>query len=228
MKTSEAINELATAYAKAQGEIKDAAFDSVNPHFKSKYASLTAGLIQIRAVFSKNGLSIIQTPFSTDHAYFLSTKILHSSGQWLESELKLILQKNDMQGLGAALTYARRQAAFAFAGIAGDEDLDGAVDMPKPEQRKPTPNPAPKAPTRVNVADQAKPNEAQIKRLYTLANLANWSRDQAKAYMSISFKITSTKDLNLNQYDSFCNLLEQKKTYDDVMFEKQAEPKGMN
>ena len=125
IKQSDQLNELLAASAKAQGDLKDAAFDSQNPHFKSKYASLSSGLQEIRPVFSKHGLSISQFPCSIPEGYFLVTLLGHGSGQWIQSWMKLTTQKPDMQGVGAALTYARRQMAFAVAGISGDEDDDG-------------------------------------------------------------------------------------------------------
>lgn len=125
MKTSTEINELATALSKAQGELKDAAMDSVNPHFKNEYASLDSMLKEIRPTFSKYGLSFVQFLETANERFCLTTRLMHASGQWLEGELSLILNKNDMQGIGSATTYARRYSLQAIAGINQEKDDDG-------------------------------------------------------------------------------------------------------
>ena len=152
MKTSEQLNELADALAKAQGEIKNAKKDSKNPHFKNDYASLESVLDEVRPAFCKHGLSLFQSPRSDESGHWLDTRLLHKSGQWIEETMRLILFKVDMQGLGSAITYARRYSASALAGIhQTDDDAQAAVAKPltaspavinKPAQ--PTPAVAPK------------------------------------------------------------------------------------
>lgn len=126
MNKSETIEALADALSKAQGEIEDASKDSTNPAFKSKYADLASVLSSIRPVFAKHGLSLTQCP-SYNHETKLvevTTLLMHKSGQWIESTLSSPLSKSDAQGIGSALTYCRRYAAAAVAGI-GQEDDDG-------------------------------------------------------------------------------------------------------
>jgi hypothetical protein len=132
MKMSEQINELATALSKAQGEIKNAVKETKNEFFKSKYADLAAVLEEARKALSKHGLSIVQTTDRREDAIYLITTMLHISGQWVDSELPLILQKQDMQGLGSALTYARRYSLAAICGIAQEDD-DGNLASKKPD-----------------------------------------------------------------------------------------------
>lgn len=124
MKTSENINELSGALAKAQGEITNVKFDSTNPHFKSEFATLQAALNVIRPIFSKHQLAIVQGTAIAEDAILMRTRLVHSSGQWIEIEAPLIMEKNNMQGMGSAMTYARRYQALAIAGIE-DEDDDG-------------------------------------------------------------------------------------------------------
>lgn len=142
MKTSESLNELATALSKAQGELKDANQDATNPHFRSSYATLDTVLKNIRPIFSKHGLSIIQIPVSEGDKHFLMTRILHQSGQWIEGSMELLLFKKDMQGMGAAITYARRYSAGAFAGI-GSETDDDANSISETQSAKPYQAPKP-------------------------------------------------------------------------------------
>lgn len=126
MQTSEAINELAAALAKAQGEIQNPSKDKLNPHFKSRYADIADGLVAVRPVLSKHGLSIVQaTDIADDGSVVLRTRLMHMSGQWLESLYPVGRLTKHME-LGASMTYAKRQALFAMVGVAGDmDDMDG-------------------------------------------------------------------------------------------------------
>jgi hypothetical protein len=118
---SENINELAKALAAAQGTIEAALKDKTNPHFRSHYADISSVWEACRGPLSKNGLSIIQAPGNG----ILVTQLNHSSGQWIRTRTKLLIDKANMQGLGSALTYARRYALAAMVGVVADEDDDG-------------------------------------------------------------------------------------------------------
>lgn len=120
------INELAAALAKAQLEISNPKFDSKNPHFKNKFASLAAVRNAIAPAFAKQGLSVVQELTTTaDHSIACRTMILHSSGQVLRFEpLVIPASKADAQGYGSAATYARRYSLLAAAGVVGEEDDD--------------------------------------------------------------------------------------------------------
>lgn len=123
MMQSESIGELSTALAKAQATMKAATFNKTNPHFKNKYADLTAVLDAIRKPLADNGLAITQTPEMRGEAFCLVTRLCHSSGQWIAGEYPLPAQATPQQ-LGSALTYARRYSLSAIACIAADEDDD--------------------------------------------------------------------------------------------------------
>jgi len=125
MKTSEQINEIAAALAKAQAEIKNPHKDSINPHFKSRYVDLASGIDAVRAVLSKNGISIIQAPTVENLFITLETRLAHSSGQWISCTYPVIQFPAKQQEIGSAITYARRYSLFGLVGIAGDDDDDG-------------------------------------------------------------------------------------------------------
>ena len=127
MQSSDAISELATALAKAQGEITGALKDSANPFFKSKYADLASCWDACRAALSKNGLSVVQAPGTEDTATYLTTTLLHSSGQWMRSRLVVQPKDDTPQGMGSALTYARRYALTAMVGVAQIDDDGNAA-----------------------------------------------------------------------------------------------------
>ena len=136
MNKSESIAALAAALATAQGSMKGAVKDSSNPFFKSKYADLASVVEAIRAAFSANGLSYIQTiqPSDRDEVR-VETMILHSSGEWIScGVLALPVSKVDAQGYGSALTYARRYSLSAAVGVAPEDDDGNAATMAKPKQ----------------------------------------------------------------------------------------------
>jgi len=128
MQQSELINELATALAKAQGEITGALKDSANPFFKSKYADLASCWDACRSALSKNGLAILQAPSTTENGHLnLATTLMHSSGQWMRSELSVTPKDDSPQAFGSALTYARRYALTAMVGVAQVDDDGNAA-----------------------------------------------------------------------------------------------------
>lgn len=127
METSQSIAAIAAALAKAQGEIKGAAKDSTNPHFKSQYADLASVWEACRAALSKNGLSVIQTPDVTADGVFLYTTLAHSSGEWIRGVMPVRPVQDTPQGLGSALTYARRYSLAAMVGVAPEDDDGNAA-----------------------------------------------------------------------------------------------------
>ena len=125
---SENINELFAALSKAQGELKNADKNSINPHFKSKYADLSEFIDASREPLSKYNLSVIQTMGKDDQGILsLFTTLGHSSGQWIRSIFPLICKDDkNIQSWGSSITYIRRYCLGAIIGIAPDEaDDDG-------------------------------------------------------------------------------------------------------
>lgn len=125
MNTTQSIANLAKALALAQREIKPALQDSTNPHFRSKYASLTAIYNACREPLAKNGLSVIQGVVEHEGSTILETMLMHESGEYISAGTRLIIDKGTMQGLGSAITYARRYALATMVGVVADDDDDG-------------------------------------------------------------------------------------------------------
>jgi len=143
MKTSEGISALAAALAKAQAVIEGAVKDKANPAFRSRYADLAAIWDAIREPLTANGLSLVQMPDMVEGDPVLVTRLLHSSGEWLEGTYPLNPVKQDPQGYGSAITYARRYAAMAVCGVAPEDDdgnaASGRSDKPAPVAQKAAP-----------------------------------------------------------------------------------------
>lgn len=128
MNHSESIKEIAVAMNKAQSEITAAKKDSANPFFKSSYADLGSVIKAVKLAMSENGLSYMQAPEMSEHSVGVTTLIMHTSGEWVQSSLMLPLQKMDPQAAGSAITYARRYALQSLMGLpAADDDAEFAM-----------------------------------------------------------------------------------------------------
>ena len=134
MAQSDSIKELATALSKVQGELTYAKKDSANPFFKSRYADLESVWDACRSLMAANGLSVIQMPGNYfEGRMWLVTRLCHNSGEWIEQEMSVPVQKADAQGAGSALTYMRRYALAAFVGVVqADDDGNAASQQTKP------------------------------------------------------------------------------------------------
>ena len=123
---SDKIDKLAGALAKAQSEIRGAAKKSKNPFFNSNYADLHTVIESCMPQLSANGISVVQgTDFNKRDGWSVTTMLMHSSGQWIKSNCKIILgPKQDIQALGSAITYGRRYLLSSMAGV-GQFDDDG-------------------------------------------------------------------------------------------------------
>lgn len=122
---SEAIDKLIPALIKARGQFAAAVKGKTNPHFKSAYAPLDEVVEAVTPALLENGIYPTQQTEAVDAGIILHTRFLHTSGQWIGSTYPLHPVKADPQGEGSALTYARRYALMALAGIAPADDDDG-------------------------------------------------------------------------------------------------------
>lgn len=122
------IGGIALALAKAQAVMGRAKKDSKNPHFKSSYADLSSVMDACIGPLSENGIAVIQPTGRDEYGEYAETVLIHGeSGQSLRCRVPLIVGKNDMQGYGSAVTYARRYGLMCMAGIAPDDDDGNAA-----------------------------------------------------------------------------------------------------
>jgi len=149
MFSSPEIGELADALSKAQGMMKSAKKTESNPFFKSKYADLAEVWDTIREPLAKNNLAVTQTTdfeVGVASVVIVHTILVHKSGQWIEGIIKMPLVKSDPQGIGSAMTYARRYGLSAIVGVASEEDDDGEAAMGRKDntaqQKAPAQSPA--------------------------------------------------------------------------------------
>jgi ERF superfamily len=126
---SDDINELATALAKAQAEMNIAEINKMNSFFRSKYADFKSVVYAARPSLTKYGLAVTQDLLTyEDGSTMLHTVLLHSSGQWMESRMRIIPPKNDIQTMSSYITYMKRITYSALIGVTtGEEDDDGEI-----------------------------------------------------------------------------------------------------
>ena len=219
MDKSEQINELATSLAKAQAEIKSAAKDSENPHFRSKYADLQSVWEACRGPLTKHGLSVVQMPHScADETgkmhLFVRTLLLHSSGQWIEESCEIPVTKPDAQGVGACVTYGRRQGLAAIAGVAPGDDDDGETAVgrgatkPLPDVAAPSAPPTPAQAALQPVAPAPAMLNAQADAL-----AAQYGRDvksvrkECKQMLKSKYPGVEIKDMTVEEATKACDYL---------------------
>jgi hypothetical protein len=133
MKTSDTITKIAPALLKAQRSITFAVKDSKNPAFRSTYADLSAVIEACKPALNDAGIAFMQMISSSDAGTIaLTTRLLHESGEWIESTATCPLTKNDPQGYGSANTYLRRYSLAAAVGLYQDDDDGNAATRRQP------------------------------------------------------------------------------------------------
>ena len=143
MRTSEHIDKIAPALLLAQSGIKAAIKNSENPHFRSSYADFGAIVDACRESLIKSGIVVIQSPGGDGQVVTMTTRLLHTSGQWIEGEFSVRPTKTDPQGCGSAVTYMRRYSLASMVGIVTEDDDGNAASAPVPTST-PAQRPAPK------------------------------------------------------------------------------------
>ncbi len=162
MKHSDNIAALSAALVKAQAEMSGAKKTASNPFFKSTYANLEEVIHAVKQPFADNGLCYVQFPITGEDRAGVETVIMHSSGEWISNEFTLKCSKNDPQGMGSAITYARRYGLQAAAGIPSEDDDGNAASAP-PKKKAET-----SAPCR----------DVQQENILTLMKKAEFTQDQ--------------------------------------------------
>ena len=133
------MKNIATAFVKAQKAFGPALKTATNPHFRSRYADLSACVEAVMDGLNNNGIALVQQLHEAEHGVTVETVFIHESGEMLNcGKLFVPATKQDAQGFGSALTYARRYSLMAACGIAPEDD-DGNAASRKPESKeKPT------------------------------------------------------------------------------------------
>ena len=136
---SDTIGKLAGALAKAQSQMTMIEGKSINPFFNSKYASLAAVLEVAMPALNANEVALVQGNrwSASDNGFYITSMLMHSSGEWIKSEIRMPVAKKDAHGIGAATTYGRRYLLSSMVGVAqADDDGNGAIQRaPRPSDQ---------------------------------------------------------------------------------------------
>jgi len=141
MEHSQTIGAIAKALAGAQATIKDAKLNAENPFFKSKYADLASVKEACRLSLCNNGIAVVQSAEATGSTVTVTTMLTHESGEWFKSTLTGTAKDESPQAIGSCITYLRRYALAAMAGVApegGDDDAEAAQHRPTQSQPRPS------------------------------------------------------------------------------------------
>jgi hypothetical protein len=145
MRTSETIAAIAPALVTAQSGIKAAIKNAKNPHFNSDYADLEAVIDAVKSALNGAGISILQGVSGDEGGRFVrvDTRLLHTSGEWIEDSCIVPTSKADAQGAGSAITYGRRYGLQSLVGLPAEDDDGNAASQaakassPTRQPRKP-------------------------------------------------------------------------------------------
>jgi len=209
------MQKIAQSFVKAQKAFGPALKSSTNPHFRTKYADLSACVEAVIDALNDNGIALIQHTHDCDNGVSVETIFMHESGEMLSTgRLHVPAAKQDPQGYGSALTYARRYSLMAACGIAPEDDDANAASKKfvKPEP-KPEPKGEPKVETKIPAHIEGFDTGWQIKVTVTPeANLEDWSEkvtQAAKTGLTFCANKTDVTDLfkvNRNIFDKLKQL----------------------
>ena len=135
--------KFAPAFLKLQSELEPVKKDSANPFFKSKYADLSSILEAVQPLLKKHEFMVFQEPGNLGEKLAMTTTIMHVSGEYIRSTVAFPVVKNDPQGYGSAITYARRYSLQSILGLpVVDDDGNAASQQPRQQAKQPV-KPAP-------------------------------------------------------------------------------------
>lgn len=206
MEHSIELNELAKALVAVQAVVEGAKKDSANPFFKSKYADLESVWGVCRPPLTEHGFAVVQTTEPHEHGVILVTTLLHTSGQWMRGRLLMRPVKDDPQGIGSCITYARRYALAAIVGVVQvDDDGEGAsgrgekgsgskLEPPKRLER-PAERPPAAAPLALTGSDDPLITDTERRKLFAMFKEYAIDTEAFRAFVWQRFEIKSRAEI---------------------------------
>lgn len=206
---SESITKIAAALVAFHGEVRSISHDSENPHFRSQYTSLDHMIDETKPILHKHGLTVMQFPGGDGERITIRTMILHSSGEWIESEpLTLRPVKLDPQGAGSAITYARRYSYAAALSLSlGDDDDGNEASAGQPQNNRPSTQNQPSQQRSSQPAGANLISQAQINYCQKLKNDKRIDDDDFKRIIEEMSGQESIKELTKKQASELIDLL---------------------
>lgn len=193
---SDSITKIAPAFIAFNSKVHKISKDAANPFHKNKYATLDQIIDEVRPILNESKLAIMQDVSGEEGTMTVKTVLIHESGEWMESNgTTLKLAKNDPQGAGAGITYARRYDLCAFLSLNTGEDDDGNSASGINGQSKVSGNKA--SEKQLNLVNKLLNGKAADEfnydqlhqglktRLNTTADIENWTSSQASQAIKI-------------------------------------------
>lgn len=183
------------SFIKFQSEFQGMKPDAQNPFFKSSYITLDGILETVRPLLAKNGLAVMQEATGTDGAMRVKTKLIHESGEMIETdtlEMKPV-KNNDPQAAGSCITYMKRYQLAALLGICESVDDDGNKATYGIDAKSPNKN-----------TKEEKLSEAQLKRMYAIAHSKNVDKANVDSLIMKKYK-KKAEQMTKDEYDFICN-----------------------
>lgn len=170
---------------KVQGDIGHAVKDASNPHFKNRYATLESVIDLVKPLCIENKLLLNFFMGKDESGDFIELIVTHIDGYTSGSKLYLIIDKNNMQAFGSAITYARRYLLVSFFNV-GQEDDDGNQAAANPPPAKPLP------------VDQ---RAATLKTLVEVSKKRGWLNENVTSYVKDTFNGRQVKELSIEEIE---------------------------
>jgi hypothetical protein len=202
MEKSESVAKLATALVAFQADMENVTKDGTNPFFKSAYATLENIISTAKPHLKKHGLAFAQFPTFEG----LTTVLLHTSGEYIAVDAKVVIKDATPQGQGSAITYMRRYALSAALGIATEDDDDGNEASKPSQTRHAAPGATKTPPTKSEATLRLEANKDRLKTLLKYLGTTDFTVAGVKAAV---LKWTG-EDYDIERIDHINNTLAAK------------------
>lgn len=229
------IAKIAEALAKAQAEMVQPEKNKTVKVYPKKrqdgyqpdpytfdYADYNAIVEAVRIPLSKHGIAFTHLIDARERELILLTRLIHSSGEYLESIYPLP-RSGDPKDFGGAITYGKRYCLSAITGCVADDDADAEPENVTEFKSRQGGQSAPHAPKGPVIAPKTQappavsppavagnPTAAEIAQVFSVATARGWSVDQVKIIMETRWKISATKDLTRERYTELLDLVKTK------------------
>lgn len=196
---SDSLADLASALVKVSMKLQHAVKDAKNPHFKNDYATLESVIDATKQPLAEEGLVILQTTHAEGQDVTLITTLLHSSGQWMRSFTPVMNEKKNAQGMGSGLSYARRYALAAIAGISQTDDDGNEASTKNSATGQKFPN--------AEVARSLPSGPITRDVIILLVKKFKWAESDVRSVIQEHFKAETSNDLTAAQYAELAKII---------------------
>lgn len=238
MNFSPETKEICLALSKAQGEFPEIKKDKEvevtmksGGKYKYKYAELSSIVSACRPALAKHELSFTQGTIESAEAGkgpVIRTRLMHSTGQWIETDYPIISKEDDMQGVAGGTTFARRYGLTSILGIASESDDDGnganrqqtkqapqqkgtqPMKTREPQQAAPPPkNHAPGATQTQEPGKVQMASDPQIAKLWATAKSKSWTEEQVRSYVANKLGEDSMRNVTMKDMIAVINRVDK-------------------